>query len=142
MLALGRDTARAMSEENVEVVRAYVDSWNSRDMTRVREAYDPNVIMRVAPDWPEPGPFVGRDAVMQQLSQARGAFESDWAEIVGDPFSAGDRVIVRLNWHGTGRGPQSDMEWALIFSIRKGRIIGVEYFWSYAEALEAAGVSE
>jgi ketosteroid isomerase-like protein len=34
------------------------------------------------------------------------------------------------------------MEWALIFSIRNGRIFEVEYFWDYAEALEAAGLSE
>ena len=39
-------------------------------MAGVREFYDPDAIMRVAPDWPEPGPFVGRDAVMQQLSEA------------------------------------------------------------------------
>jgi ketosteroid isomerase-like protein len=131
-----------MSEENVEVVRAYTDAWNSRDMAKVREFYDPDAVMRVAPDWPEPGPFVGRDAVMRQLSEARAVFESDWGELVGDPLAAGDRVIVRLNWHGTGRGPQSDMEWTLIFTIRNGRIFGVEYFWDFAEALEAAGLSE
>ena len=131
-----------MSEENVETLRAYTDTWNSGDMAGVREFYDPDAIMRVAPDWPEPGPFVGRDAVMQQLSEARGAFDEDWAEIVGDPLSAGDRVIVRVNWHGTGRGPQSDMEWTLIFRIRNGRILEVEYFWDYADAVEAAGLSE
>jgi ketosteroid isomerase-like protein len=137
-----RDTAWAMSQENVEVVRAAVDTWNSGDMAGVRDFYDPDVIMRVAPDWPEPGPFVGRDAVMQQLSEARGAFDNDWAEIGGEPLAAGDRVIVRLNWHGTGRGPQSDMEWTLIYSVRNGRIFGVEYFWDYADALEAAGCRE
>jgi ketosteroid isomerase-like protein len=133
-----------MSEENVEIVRTYVDTWNSGDMAGMREFYDPDAIMRVAADWPEPGPFVGRDAVMQQLSAARGAFDNEWVEIVGDPLAAGDLVIVRLNWHGTGRGPQSDMEWAVIFSIRNGRISGVEYFWArdYADALKAAGLSE
>jgi ketosteroid isomerase-like protein len=82
-----------MSEENVEVVRAFVDTWNSGDMAGVRDLYDPDVIMRVAPDWPEPGPFVGRDAVMQQVSEARGAFDNDWAEIVGEPLAAGDRSL-------------------------------------------------
>jgi hypothetical protein len=63
-------------------------------------------------------------------------------EIVGEPLAAGDRVIVRWNWHGTGRGPQSDMEWTVIFSTRNGRIFGVEYFWHYPEALDAAGLQE
>ena len=131
-----------MSEENVEVVRNYVQVWNAGDMEAVRALYDPDAVMRAAPAWPEPGPFVGRDAVMQQLSQARSAFDSDSLEILGDPLAVGDRVIVRLTWHGTGRGPQSDMELTLIVSIRNGRIFGVEYFWHYPDALEAAGLSE
>jgi ketosteroid isomerase-like protein len=131
-----------MSEENINVVRTYFDAWNARDMEAVREFYDPDAIMRVAPDWPEPGPFVGRDAVMQQLSDARKAFDNDWAEIVGDLLAADDRVIVRMNWHGVGRGPQSDMAWTNVFTIRNGRIFGVEYFWDYADALEAAGLSQ
>jgi ketosteroid isomerase-like protein len=131
-----------MSQQNVEVVRAYTDTWNSGDMELVRELYDPEAIMRVAPNWPEPGPFVGREAVMRQLTEARGAFESDWAEIVGEPLAAGDRVVARVNWHGTGAGPQSDMEWTVTFRIRDGRIFEVEYFWDHAEALDAAGLSK
>jgi ketosteroid isomerase-like protein len=131
-----------MSEENMELVRTYVDTWNSGDMAGVREFYDPDAIMRVAPDWPEPGPFVGRDAVMKQISDARAAFDNDWAEIVGDLRAAGDRVLMRMIWHGTGSGPQSDMEWTLVFTIRNGRIIGTEHVWDHAEALEAAGLSE
>jgi ketosteroid isomerase-like protein len=130
-----------MGDPNVELVRTYVDTWNAGDMAGVRELYDPEVIMRVAPDWPEPGPFVGRDAVMRQLNEARAAFEGDWGEIVGEPLAADDRVVVRLTWHGVGRGPHSDMAWTLVFEIRNGLIVGVEYFWDYAEALDAAGLS-
>jgi hypothetical protein len=52
----------------LEVVREYVDVWNAGDMEGARELYDPDAVMEVAADWPEPGPFVGRDAVMHQLS--------------------------------------------------------------------------
>ena len=131
-----------MSEENVAVVRSYFDAWNSGDMAGVREFYDRAAIMRAERDWPEPGPFVGRDAVMQQLSEARAAFDNDRAEIVGDLLAAGDGVLVRMIWHGTGRGPQSDMEWTNVFTIRDGRILKAEYFWDHGEALEAAGLSE
>jgi hypothetical protein len=48
--------------------------------------------------------------VMQQLSQARAAFDSDSVEFLSDPVAVGDRVIARVGWHGFGRGPQSDME--------------------------------
>ncbi len=79
---------------------------------------------------------------MQQLSRVRAAFDNDWGEIVGKPLAAGDRVIVRWSWHGTRRGPQSNMEWTVTLSIRNGRIFGVEYFWDHVDALEAAGLSE
>jgi ketosteroid isomerase-like protein len=51
-------------------------------------------------------------------------------------------VIARVGWHGFGRGPQSDMEWTIVCTIRDGRFINVRYFWDHAEALEAAGPSE
>ena len=126
----------------MEVVRTYVKVWNAGDMEGVRELYDPDAVMEVAPDWPEPGPFVGRDAVMQQQSQARAAFDSDSIELLDDPVAVGDRVIARVGWHGFGRGPQSDMEWTNVFTIRDGRFLNVKYFWDHAEALEAAGLSE
>jgi ketosteroid isomerase-like protein len=131
-----------MSEENVEVVRTFLKAWNAGDMEGVREMYDPDAVMEVAPDWPEPGPFVGRDAVMQQLDQARAAFDSDSVEFLSDLVAVGDRVIVRIGWHGFGFGPQSDMEWTNVFTIRDGQFINVKYFWDHAEALEAAGLPE
>jgi ketosteroid isomerase-like protein len=131
-----------MSQENIEVVRNFLKVWNAGDMEGLHELYDPEAVMEATPDWPEPGPFVGRDAVMQQFSQARAAFDSDSVEFLSDLVAVGDRVIVRLAWHGFGRGPQSDMEWTNIFAIREGKIIRVDYFWDHAEALEAVGLRE
>ncbi len=131
-----------MSEENIEVVRNYLKVWNAGDMEGVRELYDPDAVMVVETDWPEAGPFVGRDAVMQQLTQARSAFDSDYVEFLRDPVAVGDRVIVRLAWHGVGSGPQGDMEWTNVYAIGDGRFLKVQYFWDHAEALEAAGLSE
>ena len=39
-----RDTARAMSQENVEIVRAALAAWNAGDMDVVRESHDPSTI--------------------------------------------------------------------------------------------------
>jgi predicted lipid-binding transport protein (Tim44 family) len=39
-----RDTARAMSQENVEVVRTAFEAWNAGDMDALRELYDPDAI--------------------------------------------------------------------------------------------------
>ena len=131
-----------MSQENVGVVRDYFRAWNAGDMEGVRGLFDPDAVMVVERDWPEAGPFVGRDAVMQQLNQARAAFESESLEFLSDPVAVGDRVIPRVAWHCVGRGPQSDMEWTNVFTIRDSRILNVVFFWDHAKALEAAGLSE
>ena len=49
-----------MSQQNVEVVKAAFDAWNAGDMDRFRDLYDPNVVLHMLPDWPEPGPYAGR----------------------------------------------------------------------------------
>jgi ketosteroid isomerase-like protein len=53
-----------MSEENVEVVRAAFQAWNAGDMDAFRELQDSDVILRPVKNWPEPGPYMGREAVM------------------------------------------------------------------------------
>ena len=65
-----------MSQENVEVVKAAYVAWNAGDMDAFRELYDPDVIARPPERWPEPGPFVGRDAVMRQFARVRAAWDT------------------------------------------------------------------
>jgi ketosteroid isomerase-like protein len=79
-----RDTARAMSQENVDLVRANFEAFNARDLDALREQYDPNVIVRATEDWPEPGPFVGREAVMRQGEQLRETWDAVTVEPIGD----------------------------------------------------------
>jgi ketosteroid isomerase-like protein len=72
-----RDTARAMSHENVEIVRAAFEAWNAGDMDGFFGTYDPDVMWRTAEGWPEQGPFVGREAVMRFVGQLRDTWEAD-----------------------------------------------------------------
>ncbi len=94
-----------MSQENVEIVRATFAAWNAGDMDALRELHDPDVIVRAPKDWPEPGPFVGREAVMRQFEQMRGTWDADAVELIGDFVEAGDRVAVRFVWHGARPWP-------------------------------------
>jgi ketosteroid isomerase-like protein len=52
--------------ENVEVVRRVYDAWNAGDMTALRDLCDPDVVMHHPKGWPEPGPSVGREAVLRE----------------------------------------------------------------------------
>jgi ketosteroid isomerase-like protein len=95
-----------MSQENVEVVRAAYRAWNGGDMDSFRELYDPDVILRPPGIWPEPGPFVGWEAVMRLFEQAREVWDADTLEPMGDFIDAADRVVVRYAWRGAGRPPK------------------------------------
>ena len=130
-----------MSQENVEVVRAVYEAWNAGDTVALSDLYDPDAIVRPDKNWPEQGPFVGRKAVTDWFEQLRETFDADAFELIDDFIDAADRVLVRQIWRGTGRGPESNMEFTGVFTVRKGRIVLVEFFWDHAEALEAAGLS-
>jgi ketosteroid isomerase-like protein len=131
-----------MSQENVEVALRYFEAWNAGDMDALRAVYHPDLIVRAPDGWPEPGPFVGREAVVRQAQRMREPWDADELEPIGDYIDAGDRVVVRFIWRVAGRGPEADVEMAVAITVRDGRIFNQEFFWDYAEALEAAGLRE
>jgi ketosteroid isomerase-like protein len=131
-----------MSQENVEIMRRSFETWNAGDMDALRETYDPDAIMPMPEDWPEPGPFVGRDGVMRQQEQMRETWDADALELISDFIDVGDRVAVRFIWRGAGYGPESNIEATGLYTVRKGRTVAIEFFWDHAEVLEALGLRE
>ena len=131
-----------MSQQNVETMRLAFKAWNSGDLDTLRELADPDAFLRMPEGWPEPGPFVGREAVMGQWEQLREAWDADVLEPVGDFIDADDRVVVSFIWRGTGHGPDANMNVTGVYTVRDGRISGWELFWDRAEALEAVGLRE
>jgi ketosteroid isomerase-like protein len=130
-----------MSQENVEVARAAYGAWNAGDMDALRELLHPDVFQRSPEGWPEPGPFVGREAVMRWWEQLREVWDADALEPISF-IDAGDRVVVRQIWRGAGHGPETNLELTNVFTVRKGRIFYLEFFWDHAEALETLGLSD
>ena len=126
----------------VEIVRAVFEAMTAGDMDALRELYDPDVIVRTVKNWPEPGPYVGREAAVRFFEQLRDTWDAPAVVPVSDFIDARDRVAVRYVWRGAGHGPDLNMELTLVFTMRRGRIVYQEFFWDHAEALEAAGVSE
>ena len=87
---------------------------------------------------PEPGPQVGREAVLRFIKQLRDTWDTDALEVVSDYTDVGDRVAVRFIWHGAGRGPEADLEMTGVYAVR--REFGLEFFWDHAEAVQAVGL--
>ena len=131
-----------MSHENVEIVRRGFAAWNAGDMAAYAELVAPDAIVRPPPKWPEPGPYVGREATMRFYEGIRDAWDIDTAEWVGQPVVAADRVVITFSWEGTGTGPEAKMELTAIYTVRKGLVRDMDHFWDRAEALEAIGLRD
>ena len=127
----------------MEVTRRAFEAWNAGDMDALREAYDPDAVMRYHGDWPESGPFSGRDAIIRQFERIREALDDrDSLVFVSDFLHVGDRVLVRFAWRGEGRGPAMDLPVTVAYTIKGGRILEAQFFRDHTEALEAAGLAE
>ena len=131
-----------MSEENVRIVQAGIEAYSAQNWDALREMHAPSVIARTIEGWPEPGPFVGRDAVMRQFARVRAAWDTDAIEPIGDFLDAGDRVIVRVFFHDLGIGPEANLEFTIVYTVRERRVFYIEYFGNHDDALEATGLSE
>ena len=131
-----------MSQENVEIVRATFEAWNAGDMSALRESCDPAIVVRFAEGWRVGSePAMGRDAYMRWCEQLRETWDAQNIEPLS--FSdGGDRVVVRLIWHGAGHGPDLNLEVSSVNTLREGKVILLEYFWDHAEALETVGLLE
>jgi ketosteroid isomerase-like protein len=130
-----------MSEEGVELVRKAYEYWNRGDFYAFLDVADEDIVIRAAEGWPR----------ARLLRKGRGALVFEGlAETVGhevvieDPIDAGDSVIVRVRARMTGEesGIEGDLESSQVVTLRKGKVVMIEYFWDHQEALEAVGLSE
>jgi ketosteroid isomerase-like protein len=130
-----------MSMENIDVVRRAFAAWNAGNMEGVRDAYDEDAVMRYYGDFPEPGPFFGREAIMRQFERLRDALDNrDSLSLLGEPFDVGDRVVAQFAWRGEGYGPAMDAELTIVYTVRQSRILEAQFFRDHQEALEAIGL--
>jgi ketosteroid isomerase-like protein len=132
-----------MSRENVELVLEYLRRAEANDVEGVAALMHPEITGTAVSGWPEPGPFVGRDANLAEYRRL-----TDWGEnrftdidVVADE---GDWVVVAFRWHvraaGSGIATQLDVTTAV--RVKEGRVIEWHNRWTRDEALEAAGLEE
>jgi ketosteroid isomerase-like protein len=139
-----RDTARAMSEENVGIVQRIHTSWENGVMTAGVELFDSQIVFEsFMPDSNETRVARGPDQIEAFLRE----FLAQWRDykIIADEFrEAGDKVWVAS--HQAARGRQSGVEVEQpIFSVWtfRDRKVTALRFTPYRDvALEAAGLSE
>jgi ketosteroid isomerase-like protein len=129
-----------MSDENVDKARDFIDAYNRRDFDAAVEAFDPEIEW-VLPERQSSDSCRGPDEVKrfwEGLDETLDELSLEPQEYV----DAGDRVATRLRHHG--RGKRSGLEineelYHQVVTFRGGRMVRIEYFGEWSEALEAAG---
>ena len=130
-----------MSEENVEVIRRAVEVFNSEGPEAAGERFfADDVEFHDPPDSPSPRIARGRGQVREQFN----AFNEAWEKHTSEPQEiraiGADKVLLVSTEHFVGRdGIELQAPSAAVFTLRDGKVIRWQAFWSRAGALDAAG---
>jgi len=134
-----------MSEENVEIVRQVYEAANQHDAERIFALYDPDVELdasRLEAVWIT-GVYRGHEglrAFFREWNEAWEGIDYSYEELI----DAGDQVVSIVTRHGRGRasGVEVERPFALVWTVRDGKVVQVVWFLVRSDALEAAGLSE
>ena len=134
-----------MSEENVNIVRAFMEAGERRDWTRLAELADPDVELLGTVGGVEEGRVTrGLADVIQEVDEEdREAWEERRLEPV-ELLDAGDDVVVFLHEYRRGRssGVELEVDTAAIYTVREGRVVRMQGYMDRAAAKKAAGLPE
>jgi len=96
----GKATAVAAAATAVDVVRAFYDGVNRRDLAAVEPLIAEGCVYE---DLVFPRPFVGRDRIVGFFGEFMGTISAD-LQFVIDDISAEDSAAVGVTWHLEWRG--------------------------------------
>ena len=131
-----------MSQENVEIVRAWYDAFNREDWDAMLKDAAPGFEVDFSRSvGPFPGVF-GLDQIRRLVEDFRETWESAWLE-PHEFIEAGDLVVVPGTQHVKGRGGiEVVARGAYVWTIRNGAIERMVMYQDKEDALEDLGLSE
>jgi ketosteroid isomerase-like protein len=141
-MKLLRDTARAMSQENVEIVRREYVAFAARDWDALAEIWHPDIEYEAL----DPATYRGLDELREGFMGWSDLFAEWWVK-ADEIVDVGDRVAVVEKFGGRGiKGSDVDTRLeqsvARLIGFKDGRIWRVKEYSTLREALEAADLSE
>jgi uncharacterized protein len=132
-----------VSEENVGIVRRWIDAFNHGGVDAALPFFDPGIEWNTTGIFVEPGTYRGHEGVLRYLGDVAAEFDDVHTE-PEELIDAGERVVVPVRVSGRGRqsGAAVDLTMTIVVLLRDGMIVHIRNYPEMDEALEAAGLSE
>jgi ketosteroid isomerase-like protein len=131
-----------MSQENVEMVRA-AHAHFARTGQPMWDTLDPEVVV-FDHDIPDArNPYHGFQGMAEWLSDFAEGWDS-YAMELERVVGTGDRLVslFRIRATGAGSGIEVERDDAIVWELREGKLVRLDYFNDQGRALDAAGLSE
>jgi len=130
-----------MSEENVALVRRWVEAFNRREL--LLDDFDPEVEWVEDQRYPGADTFHGPAGVERSLTKWWDAWSEITMQLV-EVIDLDDRVVGAGHIQARGHGSDVSVtaEFGGVYEFRRRKIVRVRVLGSRAEALEAAGLTE
>lgn len=130
-----------MSEQSVELIRKGFEHF-TRTGEPDWETLDPEIEV-YDHDIPDAGVYRGHSGFLKWLED----WGDPWESFSMEPerfVGAGDQVVVifQMTAKGRGSGVEIKRRDGMVWTIREGRTVRLDYYNSDSQALEAAGVRE
>ena len=138
-----RDTARAMSQENVEIVRRAFALFNARDLSAFFDLFGSDLLYRNRTDEPDARVYRGLEQYKGYVAGFLDTFDDLRFEL-HESVDLGDQAVVVTDLLGRGRESGADVRGVYVFllTVRDGTIVEGGEYATKEEALEAVGLSE
>ena len=140
-----RDTAPAMSHENVERTRQAVEAINRGDVEGARNLGHPDIEWQTLDVFPEAGTYHGPGEVLKFFQTWRDSFRGFRLHLEDCVPIGDDRVLATMRVSGEGAGSGVEVESPAFFQVlefREGLLIRARMFGTKREAVEAGGLRE
>ena len=133
-----------MSQANVEIVQKAIEAWNQREADLLLSYAAPEI------EWMPAGPAAVERAVYRGHDEVASAYAAVWEtwdlfRFAGSQLrDLGDSVLWlgRVKMRGRASEVELDQEFAAHWVLRDAKLIRIQAFLSWREALEAVGLQE
>jgi ketosteroid isomerase-like protein len=134
-----------MSQENLETVRGSLNAYAAGGLDAMAEFWDPNISWRAIEGAPDDVGEMHGSAQLHRYYQEWLDMFDDLTLVVQELREVGDdRAIAVQRAAGRAKisGAETELRYAVVYTIRDGKIVRGREYMNIEQALEAVGLRE